>query len=96
MRGWKSVLSAMVLLNIKCGAAVLGPNLKGLVLPATARRIHIAADNDETGRGAAEYTARLWRQRGLCVRVSMPDEEGWDFNDVLRDSLRESSERVKQ
>ena len=88
-RDWNLVLSAMLLLDIKCGAAVLGPNLKGLVLPSCAQRIHIAADNDETGRGAANCAAKQWRNAGLRVRVSMPDEEGWDFNDVLRDGLRE-------
>jgi Toprim domain len=82
--GLESCLSAMVLMDIECGAAVLGPNLKGLVLPASARRIHIAADSDETGRGAAECTARLWRSQGLRVRVSVPDKEGEDFNDVLK------------
>ena len=91
--GLESVLSAMLLLNIKCGAAVLGPNLKGLVLPSSATRIHIAADNDETGRGAANCASRIWRNLGLRVRVSMPDEEEWDFNDVLRDRLRQ---RIKQ
>jgi hypothetical protein len=87
--GLESVLSAMILLDLKCGAAVLGPNLKGLVLPSSATRVHIAADNDETGRGAANCVAKQWRNAGLRVRVSMPDEEGWDFNDVLRDGLRE-------
>lgn len=82
--GLESVLSAMLLLDLKCGAACLGPNMKGLVLPSSARRVHIAADNDETGRGAAEYTSRLWRSQGLHVRMSVPDEDGWDFNDVLR------------
>jgi len=43
----------------------------------------IAADNDETGRGAAECAAKLWRERGLRVRISVPDKEGQDFNDVL-------------
>jgi hypothetical protein len=82
--GLETCLSAMKLLNLRCGAAVLGPNLKGLVLPRSARRIHIAADNDETGRGAAKCAAELWRTKGLIVRVSMPDKEGEDFNDVLR------------
>lgn len=74
----------MLLLNIGCGAAVLGPNLKGLVLPRCAQRIHIAADNDETGRGAANCAARIWRNLGLRVRVSVPEIEGEDFNDVWR------------
>jgi hypothetical protein len=81
--GLETCLSAMLLLGLKCGAAVLGPNLSSLVLPRTARRIHIAADNDETGRGAAIYAARIWQACGLSVRISMSDIEGRDFNDVL-------------
>jgi hypothetical protein len=82
--GLETCLSAMILLQIRCGAAVLGPDFKNLVLPSTARRVHIAADNGETGRGAAECAARIWRAEGLKVRVSMPTKEGDDFNDVLR------------
>jgi hypothetical protein len=80
--GLESCLSAMLLMNLKCGAAVCGPHMKDLVLPRNVRHMHIAADNDETGRGAAEHTAKLLRKRGLKVRISVPDKEGEDFNDV--------------
>ena len=79
----ETLLSAMLVLGIRCGAAVLGPDLSELVLPNTATCVRIAADNDETGRGASEHAAKLWRGRGLKVRISIPDREGWDFNDVL-------------
>jgi Toprim domain len=81
--GLETCLSAMLILNLKCGVAVLGPNLKNLVLPKVVRRVHIAADNDETGRGASACAAKQWRERGLRVRMSVPDREGEDFNDVL-------------
>ena len=81
--GLETLLSAMKLMNLKCGAAVLGPNLKGLVLPRNVRRVLIAADNDETGRGAAECACKLWRAKGLNVRISYPEIAGKDFNDVL-------------
>ena len=81
--GLETCLSAMLLLNLKCGAAVCGPHMKDLVLPRNVRHVHIAADNDETGRGATDCTAKMWRNRGLKVRVSVPDVEGQDFNDVL-------------
>jgi putative DNA primase/helicase len=86
--GVETVLSAMLLLDLRCGAATLGPNFKALVLPRSARQVHIAADNDETGRGASEHAKRVWRSQGLKVRISMPDKEGEDFNDVW---LREGS-----
>ena len=81
--GLETLLSVMKLMNLKCGAAVLGPNLKGLVLPQRVRHVLIAADNDETGRGAAECAAKIWRERGLRVRISYPEIVGKDFNDVL-------------
>ena len=86
--GLESLLSALLLMDLRCGAAALGPNLKGLVLPRSVRKIHIAADNDETGRGSASCAAELWRSRGLCVRESYPVREGEDFNDVLKLELR--------
>jgi hypothetical protein len=82
--GLETVMSAMLLFGCKCGAAVLGPNLKSVILPRAANRLWIAADNDETGRPAAEAACTHWRlHRGCKVRVSVPDKEGADFNDVL-------------
>lgn len=87
--GIESCLSAMLLLGAQYGAAVLGPNLAGLMLPSAAQRIHIAADNDETGRGASARAAREWRALGKIVRVSWPDEQGEDFNDLLMKGARQ-------
>jgi hypothetical protein len=81
--GLETCLSAMLILKCRCGVAVLGPNLRGLVLPRTARLIHIAADNDETGIPAARHAQAAWSARGLGVRISHPATEGWDFNNEL-------------
>jgi hypothetical protein len=81
--GLETLLSAMLLMDIKCGAAVLGKDFKNLVLPREARRVWIAADNEETGIAAANVGAVLWREQGLKVRVSVPEHDGWDFNNVL-------------
>jgi hypothetical protein len=81
--GLETLLSALLLLDRRCGVAVLGPNLRGLVLPKTARKIHIAADNDETGIPAARHAQAVWSARGLDVRISHPATEGWDFNNEL-------------
>ena len=81
--GLETCLSAMLILKCRCGVAVLGPNFKGLVLPRTAQRIHIAADNDETGIPAAQHAKVVWSQRGLDVRISYPAIKGWDFNNEL-------------
>jgi hypothetical protein len=82
--GLETVLSAMLLMEQKCGVAVLGSHFKDLVLPSTVRKILMAVDNDETGRETSAYAVKQWRQRGLFVRVAMPNREGEDFNDVLR------------
>jgi hypothetical protein len=82
--GLESVLSALIILERRCGVATLGPNFHGLTIPSCVKRLRIAADNDETGRGSAERAAKVWRAHGLYVQVSMPDNEGEDFNDVLR------------
>jgi hypothetical protein len=80
--GLETTMSAMLLMGVKCGAAALGPNLKDIVLPSSIAKIRIAADNDETGRNAAAHYRGL--HPGCNVKVSIPDKEGWDFNDVLR------------
>jgi putative DNA primase/helicase len=79
----ESLLSAMLVLGIRCGATVLGPDLSELVLPRGANCIRIAADNDDTGRGASKHASDVWRSQGLKVRISMPEREGEDFNDLL-------------
>lgn len=81
--GLETVLSAMLLMGIRCGVAALGSNFKGLVLPSTGNCPVIAADNDDAGRGASDCVCKLWRERKLMVRVVKPDREGDDFNDVL-------------
>jgi hypothetical protein len=83
--GLETLLSAMKLFNLRCGAACLGAwsQTKELVLPSGVRRILIAADNDDTGREMAERTATLWRSRGFSVRVKWPEIVGKDFNNVL-------------
>ena len=83
--GLETLLSAMLLLKLKCGAACLGAwsQTKDLILPSNVRKVLIAADNDDPGREMAERTAKLWRNRGLNVRISYPEIAGKDFNDVL-------------
>ena len=83
--GLETLLSAMKLLNLGCGAAALGAwsHMQELVLPSNVRNICVAADNDEAGHGVAKHAPRLWRTKGRKVRVVMPDKAGEDFNDVL-------------
>jgi hypothetical protein len=73
----------MLLLKSRCGAAVLGKDFYNLVLPSSVQKVCIAVDNDEAGRSAASYSADRLRERGLSVRMMMPEKEGDDFNDEL-------------
>jgi Toprim domain len=86
--GLETVMSAMLLFDVRVGVAVLGPNIKSLELPRQANRLWIAADNDETGVPAAMHAAKYWRlHRGCTVKVSVPDKKGADFNDVLKEVM---------
>jgi putative DNA primase/helicase len=83
--GIESTLSAMQLTGLPGWAALSAIGIETLVLPAEARKVLIAADNDENGRGAqaAQAAAERWAKEGRQVRISMPPIVGHDFNDVL-------------
>lgn len=88
--GVESVLSAIQALG-EGGYALLGTSgLKAIALPEIwrARRVIIAADNDESGAGlkaAHEAARRLVEDRGfLDVCIALPPDAGTDFNDRLR------------
>jgi len=65
--------------------SALDSGLKSLVLPAIVREITVLADHDANGagEGAARVAAQRWIAEGRLVRMAMPEELGWDFNDVL-------------
>jgi hypothetical protein len=80
--GIETVLSAMVLWGAKAGAATLGTSgLRSLVLPAAARKVVIAADNDApaykgrkklpNGMDAARAGRRLWLDEDPSVDVEI-------------------------
>ena len=87
--GIETAASAGVLLGFPAWAAISAGNMaKGLVLPAEARDVVIAADPDAAGRKAARDAWMRWRGEGREVRVALPDGTG-DFNDLLR--MREAA-----
>lgn len=82
--GIETAASAGLLLGLPAWAALSAGNLaKGLVPPAEARRVVVAADPDSAGRKAARDAWIRWRAEGREVRVALPDSAG-DFNDLLR------------
>jgi hypothetical protein len=89
----------MILWGAKAGVATLGTEgLKALVLPQAARKVVIAADNDEPqfhkvtgkklpdGNDAARITKRLWLEedptRDVDIKMA-PGPAPRDWNDVL-------------
>jgi hypothetical protein len=83
--GIESTLSYMQLHDLPGWAALSANGIKTLVLPREARRVVIAADNDENGVGwkAALAAARRWTFDGRQVRIDMPPRPGTDWNDIL-------------
>lgn len=68
--------------------AVSLSNMKSLKLPETVREITIAADNDtgnESARKALNAAIYEFNGQGRVVRVAMPETEGRDWNDVIRE-----------
>jgi hypothetical protein len=84
--GIETTIAAAMLLRLPGWAAVSAGNLgEALALPPAVREVLIAADADAPGREAARQAARRWKAEGRAVRVAMPDREGADFADILRD-----------
>jgi putative DNA primase/helicase len=82
--GFESAASAGVLLGLPAWAAMDDHNLAILPLPATARRITIAADHDAGGLAGAEAAAARWEAEGRSVSIVRPIRVGFDFNHLLQ------------
>jgi putative DNA primase/helicase len=80
--GVESTLAAMQLSRCAGIAAVSASNMPLVRLPRCGEVI-IAADNDESGRKAAEQLAERLEYEGVKVRIALPPVEGNDWNDVL-------------
>jgi hypothetical protein len=84
--GLESTLSYMQLHGLPTGyAALSATGIAALVLPPEARRVVIAADNDQSGVGlkGGSVAARRWCGEMRRVRIDMPQDAGTDWNDVL-------------
>jgi putative DNA primase/helicase len=83
--GIETTLSLMQCLHLPGWAALSASGLANLILPAEAKHVVIAADNDRNGvgQGAANEAARRFLAEGRRCRVFMPPVAGMDWNDVL-------------
>ncbi|OUJ17129.1 toprim domain-containing protein [Acetobacter sp. DsW_063] len=70
-------------------------NMASVILPDAITEIIIAADNDSgnaTARKALDAACRQFIGQGRAVRVAMPNTEGRDWNDVIREDHGQSEE----
>jgi putative DNA primase/helicase len=83
--GLETTLSVTQSTDLPGWAALCAGGIRKLVLPPSAQKILIAADNDENriGQRAAYYAAKQWRREGRDVKIIMPPKVGFDWNDVL-------------
>jgi putative DNA primase/helicase len=85
--GIESSASAGRLMGLPAWAAISAGNLaRGLVLPPEVRAVVIAADPDPAGEAAARDAALRWSREGRRVRIARPDQDGADFNDLIREA----------
>ena len=83
--GIETALAAMQATELPGWAALSTSGMRALRLPPEVRRVVILADNDKNGAGkrAARAAALRWLAEGRGVRIAMPPQPGWDFNDLL-------------
>jgi putative DNA primase/helicase len=84
--GVESSAAAGLLLRLPAWAAISAGNLAhSMTLPASVKRVIIAADHDAPGIAAAEQAAVRWRDEGRAVRIIRAQREGADAADLIRE-----------
>jgi hypothetical protein len=81
--GIETALSVEQLTNLPTVAALSAAGMRSLRWPPQVRRLWIAADNDEVGRGAAEALLARALRAGLQAHIKLPARGKNDFNDLL-------------
>lgn len=85
--GIETVLSLQCLTpSMPMAAALSAQNLGAFQLPATLKRLYIAADRDEAGVSAAMHLRRRAAEHGVAAVIILPILK--DFNDDLRQAGR--------
>lgn len=81
--GIETALSAYIVTGTPCWAALSAGGIERVVLPKDIRKADIFADNDSAGLAAASTACLRFRKEGRESEILVPNEPGWDFNDVL-------------
>ena len=92
--GIETAISAAVIHKMPVWAAVNGAMLSKWIPPEVAQTVYVFGDNDFNFTGQAKAYAlanRLVTQFNRSVKVKIPPETGWDWNDVLVNQMQEVS-----
>jgi putative DNA primase/helicase len=79
--GVETAFSAMQIFGVPCWACLGAARMQRVLLPECVSELHIFADNDDSGRAAAERTAHSNRYRRVVLHFPPNDLKDW--NDVL-------------
>jgi hypothetical protein len=82
--GIETALSVQQITKIPTVAALSAAGVRSLRWPPQVKRLWIAADNDEVGRGAAKFLLERALRTGLQADIKLPAGGKNDFNDLLR------------
>jgi phage/plasmid primase-like uncharacterized protein len=81
--GIETALSVQQITELPTVAALSAAGMRSLRWPPRVRRLWIAADNDQVGRGAAEALLARALCAGLQAHIKLPARGKNDFNDLL-------------
>jgi hypothetical protein len=85
--GVETALAVIELFGSTTWSGISASLLQLVQLPASARRVVIAADADRAGLAAAHALRRRLQGQGRTVRVIAPCDDNKDFNDTLKGRL---------
>lgn len=87
--GIETCLSAAKLFGMPAWAAMDAGKLEQIEIPAQVKIVWIAADNDLsfTGQASAYKLAKRLKEQGKQVKVMMPEKEGTDWNDYIKETI---------
>ena len=84
--GIETALSVMQITGLPTAAALSAAGMRAFRWPPHVRKLWIAADNDPTGRQAADMLLGRALAAGLDARIKIPAMNCNDFNDFLRNA----------
>lgn len=86
--GLETALSCIQLFEIPCWCACGAKNMPTIIIPSNIQRVHIFAENDDTGREFTKKAADVFLDEGLNVKIWWPLPQHKDYNDYLKEQAR--------